>query len=103
MNRMLFQRRMVEAARIAALPSLFAPARATRDVVEKPMTKGTVSAAITKIIPSGWSKWCRGCQATHVHDQVMRLATVHGGTRTPRPNCAAPGGSGATQGRRRRD
>ncbi|WP_027942231.1 winged helix DNA-binding domain-containing protein [Amycolatopsis taiwanensis] len=81
MNRMLFQRRMVEAAGVGALDGLFATARAIREVVHEPMTKGAVSTAITKIIPSGLSAWCRGCQATHVSEQVMRLAAVHGGTR----------------------
>jgi hypothetical protein len=81
MNRMNFQRRMVEAAGISALDGLFTTARAIRKVVDKPMTKGAVSAATTRIIPAGLSYWCRGCQATHVLEQVMRLAAVHGGAR----------------------
>src|SRR5207245_1913720 len=60
---------------------LFTAARAIRKVVGKPMTKGAVSTAVTKIIPAGLSYWCRGCQATHILEQLMRLASVHGGAR----------------------
>ena len=80
-NRMLFQRKMVEAAGISATEGLFTAARAMREVVDKPMTKGAVSTAVTKIIPAGLSYWCRGCQATHILEQVMRLAAIHGGIR----------------------
>ncbi|MFD2421974.1 winged helix DNA-binding domain-containing protein [Amycolatopsis pigmentata] len=81
MARMLFQKRMVEAAGISATDGLFTAARAIRRVVDKPMTKGAVSTAVTKIIPPGLSYWCRGCQATHILEQVMRLAAIHGGVR----------------------
>ena len=81
MARMQWQRRQVEAAGMSATDGLFAAASAIREVVDKPMTKGAVSTAVTKIIPAGLSYWCRGCQATHILEQVMRLATVHGGAR----------------------
>jgi hypothetical protein len=81
MARMLFQKRMVEAAGMSATEGLFTAARAIRRVVGKPMTKGAVSTAVTKIIPSGLSYWCRGCQATHILEQLMRLAAIHGGVR----------------------
>jgi Winged helix DNA-binding domain len=81
MARMLWQRRQVDAAGMSATDGLFTAARAIREVVDKPMTKGAVSTAITKIIPPGLSYWCRGCQATHILEQVMRLAAIHGGAR----------------------
>ena len=81
MARMLWQRKQVEAAGMSAADGLFTAARAIRDVVDKPMTKGAVSTAVTKIIPAGLSYWCRGCQATHILEQVMRLAAIHGGAR----------------------
>jgi hypothetical protein len=81
MARMQWQRRQVEAAGMSATEGLFTAARAIREVVDKPMTKGAVSTAVTKIIPSGLSYWCRGCQATHILEQVMRLAAIHGGAR----------------------
>jgi hypothetical protein len=81
MARMGWQRRQVEAAGMPATDGLFAAARAIRQVVDKPMTKGAVSTEITKIVPPGLSYWCRGCQATHILEQVMRLAAIHGGAR----------------------
>jgi hypothetical protein len=81
MARMGWQRRQVEAAGMSATDGLFAAAKAIRQVVDKPMTKGAVSTEITKIVPAGLSYWCRGCQATHILEQVMRLAAIHGGAR----------------------
>jgi winged helix DNA-binding protein len=81
MARMLWQRKQVEAAGMSATEGLFTSARAIRAVVDRPMSKGAVSAAITRIIPAGLSYWCRGCQATHILEQVMRLAAIHGGAR----------------------
>ncbi|MTD55084.1 DNA glycosylase AlkZ-like family protein [Amycolatopsis pithecellobii] len=81
MSRMGWQRRQVEAAGMSATDGLFTAARAIRQVVDKPMTKGAVSTEITKIVPPGLSYWCRGCQATHILEQVMRLAAIHGGAR----------------------
>ena len=81
MARMLWQRKQVEAAGMSATDGLFTAARAIHGVVDKPMTKGAVSTAVTQIIPAGLSYWCRGCRATHILEQVMRLAAIHGGAR----------------------
>ncbi|MDQ0377204.1 DNA glycosylase AlkZ-like family protein [Amycolatopsis thermophila] len=81
MARMGWQRKQVEAAGMGALEGLFTAARALRKVVTGVMTKGAASEAVTKIIPDGLSYWCRGCQATHILEQVMRLAAIHGGVR----------------------
>ncbi|NKQ57471.1 winged helix DNA-binding domain-containing protein [Amycolatopsis sp. K13G38] len=81
MARMQWQRKQVEAAGMSATDGLFTAARAIRDVVGEPMTKGAVSTAVTKMIPAGLSYWCRGCHATHILEQVMRLAAIHGGVR----------------------
>ena len=81
MARMGWQRKQVEAAGMGATEGLFTAAKAIRKVVTRTMTKGAVSAAVTKIIPDGLSYWCRGCQATHILEQVMRLAAIHGGVR----------------------
>ena len=45
------------------------------------MTKGAVSTAVTKALPPAFSYWCRGCKATHIYEQLMRVATIHGGVR----------------------
>ncbi|WP_020662411.1 winged helix DNA-binding domain-containing protein [Amycolatopsis benzoatilytica] len=79
--RMLWQQKDLRAAAVPATEILFTTARAIRKVVDKPMTKGAVSTEITKLIPPSYSRWCRGCNATHVHEQLMRLAALHGGTR----------------------
>lgn len=81
MARMQWQRRQIEAAGMSATDGLFTAAKAIRQVVRAPMTKGAVSTEITKLVPAGLSYWCRGCQATHILEQVMRLAAVHGGAR----------------------
>jgi hypothetical protein len=81
MARMGWQRKQVEAAGMAAADVLFTAARAMRKVVDKTMTKGTASTAVTKLVPGSFSYWCRGCQATHILEQLMRLAAVHGGVR----------------------
>ncbi|GAA4549366.1 DNA glycosylase AlkZ-like family protein [Amycolatopsis samaneae] len=79
--RIMWQRKQVREAGLDALEVLFTTARAIRKVVKGPMTKGAVSTAITKILPPAFSRWCRGCDATHVHEQLMRVATPHAGVR----------------------
>ncbi|HVF03737.1 MAG TPA: crosslink repair DNA glycosylase YcaQ family protein [Frankiaceae bacterium] len=54
-------------------------ARAVRDLVADGTAKGELSAAVTAAIPDEYSFWCRGCGATHVHDQLLRLSALHGG------------------------
>lgn len=81
MARMGWQRKQVEAAGMPATEILFTAARAMRKAVDKTMSKGTASTAVTKIVPESFSYWCRGCQATHILEQLMRLAAVHGGIR----------------------
>ncbi|HEV7980651.1 DNA glycosylase AlkZ-like family protein [Amycolatopsis sp.] len=81
MARMGWQRKQVEAAGMPAADILFTAARAMRKAVGKTMPKGTASTAVTKIVPESFSYWCRGCQATHILEQLMRLAAVHGGIR----------------------
>jgi hypothetical protein len=36
---------------------------------------------VTERIDGAYAFWCRGCEATHVHDQLLRLAAFHGGVR----------------------
>ncbi|RBM11201.1 hypothetical protein DI005_34645 [Prauserella sp. PE36] len=79
--RMLWQRKEVVAAGMPAKDVLLTAAKALRDVVDRPMTKGSASTEVTKRIPEGFSRWCRACQATHIHEQLMRLATPLAGLR----------------------
>ncbi|ASR34351.1 hypothetical protein BAY61_04350 [Prauserella marina] len=73
--RMGWQRKEIAEAGMPAGEVLTTAAKALRAVVGKPMTKGAASEAVTKRIPAGLSRWCRPCQATHIHEQLMRLAT----------------------------
>ncbi|MEV5719505.1 crosslink repair DNA glycosylase YcaQ family protein [Amycolatopsis mediterranei] len=79
--RMLWQRKEMAATGLAATEVVFTAAAALRKVVTKPMTKGAVSTAVTKALPPTFSRWCRGCQATHIQEQLMRIATPHAGVR----------------------
>lgn len=73
--RMLWQRKELAATGLAASEVVFTAAAALRAVVKEPMTKGAVSTAVTKKLPPEFARWCRGCNATHIHEQLMRIAT----------------------------
>lgn len=93
MARMQWQRKQVQTAGMSATDGLFAAARAMHEVVDRPMSKGAVSTAVTRRVSEGLTYWCRVCQATHILDQVMRLAAIHGGVRLEsgvRPATLAP-------------
>lgn len=79
--RMLWQRKELAATGLAASEVVFTAAAALRKVVTKPMTKGAVSTAVTKALPPSLSRWCRGCNTTHIHEQLMRIAAPLGGLR----------------------
>ncbi|WP_410623082.1 DNA glycosylase AlkZ-like family protein [Amycolatopsis sp. cmx-8-4] len=79
--RMLWQRKELAATGVAASEVVFTAAAALRKVVTSEMTKGAVSTAVTKLVPPEFSRWCRGCNATHIHEQLMRIATPLGGIR----------------------
>jgi hypothetical protein len=68
-------------ARRSGLDAVAEAASAVRAVVTKPTAKGDLSAAVTQRIDGAYAFWCRGCGATHVHDQLLRLAAFHGGVR----------------------
>lgn len=68
-------------AGIDPLDGLRTTADALRRIVTEPMTKGDVSAAATKALPEDYSGFCRGCQATHVQDSLLRLAALPAGLR----------------------
>jgi len=63
----------IEAIRVAA--------EAMAGVVDRPMTKGEVSTEVSAIIPDEYITWCRGCQAHHLGDQLMRVAALPAGLR----------------------
>lgn len=79
--RLTWQRADIEQAGMPGLEVIRTAARGLRKVVDRTMTKGTASEAVTKILPAGLSRWCRRCGATHIHDQLMRVATPLAGIR----------------------
>jgi hypothetical protein len=42
-------------------------------------TKGEISSAVTKRLPQEYAGWCRGCGATHVLEQLLRLSGLPAG------------------------
>ncbi len=50
-----------------------------RAVLSEPMTKGEVSAATRETLPPELLVDCRPCGVTHVHEQLFRISTIHGG------------------------
>ena len=50
-----------------------------REVVTRPMEKGTVSAAVTKALPAPYSRYCRVCASTHVYEMLLRLGCLPAG------------------------
>ena len=61
-----------------------------RDVVTEAMTKGQASTAVSAELPEAYITWCRSCEAHHLGDQLMRVASLPAGLRL------VPGASVAT-------
>jgi len=79
--RLAWQRADVAKAGMPPTAALRTAATALHDVVDTTMTKGAASERVTKRLPEGLVRWCRGCQATHINEQVMRLTTLRAGVR----------------------
>ncbi|MHC1558693.1 winged helix DNA-binding domain-containing protein [Actinomycetospora sp. C-140] len=59
---------------IPARESIDRAADALAEVVTEPMTKGTASGAVTKLLPDVLLRDCRGCATVHVNEQLFRLS-----------------------------
>lgn len=79
--RLAWQRGDVAKAGVPPTEALRTAALALHDVVDATMTKGAASERVTARVPEGLTRWCRVCQATHIHEQVMRLTTLRAGVR----------------------
>lgn len=79
--RLAWQRGDVAKASMPPTEALRTAALALHDVVDATMTKGAASERVTARVPEGLVRWCRPCQATHIHEQVMRLTTLRAGVR----------------------
>lgn len=76
-----------------AVEAIRVTASAMHDVVAEaggPLTKGEISTEVSTRLPEGYITWCRGCQAHHLGDSLMRLAGFPAGLRL------VPGASPAT-------
>lgn len=47
----------------------------------RPWTKGAISTALHTRLPDGLEHWCPRCRATHVPEQLFRLAVIAAGVR----------------------
>jgi len=63
----------------SALEAHAEAAKAMRAVVKKPMTKGEISGAATKVAPDYVSLWCRSCKSTHIHEQLFKMSALPAG------------------------
>ncbi|WP_432559643.1 DNA glycosylase AlkZ-like family protein [Granulicoccus sp. GXG6511] len=66
-------------ASIDHLQALCEIGRELHGILTKPMTKGEASAALTPRLPPDLLTDCRPCKATHCHEQLFRIAALHGG------------------------
>ena len=69
----------LKAAGIANLEGLDVVAAAMRSVVTAPMVKGEMSGRLTELLPEPYLRFCRPCDATHVHEMPFRLAALRAG------------------------
>jgi Winged helix DNA-binding domain len=69
----------LKAAGIDTLEALDTVAGAMREVVTKPMSKGEVSTAISRLLDEPYQRYCRSCAAVHVYEQPFRLAALRAG------------------------
>ena len=75
----------IEAIRVTATEM-----RKAVEAAKGPMTKGEVSTEVSGRLPTDYITWCRGCQAHHLGDQLMRVAGLPAGLEL------VPGASPAT-------
>lgn len=69
----------LKAAGIGNLAALDEVAARMRAIVTKPMVKGDVSGRLATVMPEPYLKFCRPCDATHLHEMPFRLAAVRAG------------------------
>ena len=77
--RLGWQRAQLNRIGMAAISAYREVAEAVRDAAAEPITKGALSAAVTGRISPGLSAFCRGCDAVHVYEQLLRLVALPAG------------------------
>jgi Winged helix DNA-binding domain len=66
-------------AGVASLDAYSLAVDALRTAVTEPMGKGAASAAVTALMPEPLTRYCRGCQATHVFELPFRMGALPAG------------------------
>ncbi len=66
-------------AGIGGLAALDTVASRMRELVQEPMAKGDLSAALADILPPAYLRFCRVCEATHSYEQTFRLSVLRAG------------------------
>ncbi|MDO9377769.1 MAG: winged helix DNA-binding domain-containing protein [Nocardioidaceae bacterium] len=69
----------LKAAGIGAVEALRTIAALMHDLVDEPMAKGDLSAALTEHLPDPYRRWCNPCQAVHLFEQPFRFSALHAG------------------------
>jgi hypothetical protein len=69
----------LKAAGIGNLAALDAVAAAMRSVVTRPTVKGDVSTRVSALMDAPYLRFCRACDATHLHEMPFRLAALRAG------------------------
>ena len=69
----------LKAAGISNLAALDAVADAMRSIVAAPMVKGEMSGRLTQVMDQPHLRYCKPCDAIHVHEMPFRLAALHAG------------------------
>lgn len=69
----------LRAAGIGTVEALDAVAAAMRAIVVQPMRKGDVSGALAAVLAAPYLRFCRPCDATHLHEMPFRLAALRAG------------------------
>ena len=67
------------AAGLTMLDGLERVAAEMRDVVAGPTAKGDVSRELSARLPPAYLRFCRACNATHIHEMPFRLAALQAG------------------------
>lgn len=66
-------------AGIPVIEALTTVADELRDIASSPTVKGEVSGRLTERVEAAFLRECRSCRATHVYENLFRLATLQGG------------------------
>lgn len=69
----------LKAAGIPVLDALDTIAAEMRSIVTRPRVKGDLSGELNERLPEPYQRYCRPCDAIHLHEQPFRLAALRAG------------------------